>query len=190
MTSPSCLTQLINAGATILVDDTGFVSDDLMSLDNDQSSAVAQILRQHPDGHDASVRPATTMGTYWEGNYSPVSAGHHHPARPVLPTGAGTPDAYVAAFGSDTSQTLTVTGDNTFPLLLAWADPPGQITSQFDVFWFAPGSTDAARLLFQRRRHHQRDHAVRVTGAGHLHTGGRLTGYLSRGQVPEALGRR
>lgn len=134
----SCLTQLINAGATIVMDDTSFVADDLMSQDNDQSSAVAQILAQHPDVMMLSAG-GNNEGTYWEGHYSPVSA-----STALLPplscTNVGNPDAYVAAFGAGTSQTLTVTGYNTFPLLLAWADPPGQITSQFDVFWFAPGS--------------------------------------------------
>ncbi len=132
----SCMTQLINAGATILLDDTSFVADDLMSQNNDQSSAVAQILAQHPEVLMLSSA-GNSEGTYWEGNYAPVSASTTT-LPPLSCTGVGNPDAFVAAFGAGTSQTLIVTGYNTFPLLLAWADPPGQITSQFDVFWYGP----------------------------------------------------
>ena len=136
----SCLTQLIDAGATIVLDDNGFVSDGLMSLDNDQSSAVEQILAVHPSVMILSSA-GNNGGTYWEGNYSPVSAGTT--ALPPLscPSNAGVPDAYVATFGTASSQTLNVTGYTSFPLLLAWADPPGQISSQFDVFWLAAGSS-------------------------------------------------
>jgi hypothetical protein len=134
----SCMTQLINAGATILVDDTGFAADDLMSQDNDQSAAMEQILGQHPTVMSFSSS-GNSNGTYWEGHYSPVSAATTGLPALSCPAGAGTPDAYVATFGTDTSQTLTVMGYNAFPLLLAWADPPDQITSQFDVFYFAAG---------------------------------------------------
>jgi hypothetical protein len=137
----SCMTLLINAGATILLDDTAFPSDDLMSQYTDQSSAIAEILAQHTNVLMLSSA-GNNDGTYWEGSYSPVSISST--ALPVLscPSGSGTPDAYVATFGTATSQTLQVLGSGaSFPLLLAWADPPGQITSQFDVFWFAAGST-------------------------------------------------
>ncbi len=136
----SCLTQLIAAGATIVLDDTGFPGDGVMSQDNDQSSAVSQILSQNPAVMMFSSA-GNSDGTYWEGHYSPVSASTT--ALPPLscPGNSALPDAYVATFGTATSQTLTVSGYTTFPLLLAWADPPGQITSQFDVFWFAAGTT-------------------------------------------------
>jgi hypothetical protein len=136
----SCMTQLINAGATILVDDTGFAADDLMSLDNDQSSAIAQILTQNPAVMNFSSA-GNSNGTYWEGDYSPLSAATTSLPALSCPSGAGIPDAYVAAFGADTSETLTVIGENPFPLLLAWADPPDQLTSHFDVFWFIAGDS-------------------------------------------------
>ncbi|HEY6457482.1 MAG TPA: S8 family serine peptidase [Steroidobacteraceae bacterium] len=138
----SCMTQLINAGATVLVDDTGFAADDLMSLNNDQSTAIAQILSQNP-AVMAFSSAGNSNGTYWEGNYSPVSVATTSLPALSCPSGAGTADTYVAAFGSDTSQTLQVMGDSSFPLLLAWADPPTQLTSHFDVFWFAAGSSTA-----------------------------------------------
>ena len=142
----SCMTQLINAGATILVDDTGFAADDLMSQNNDQSSAIAQIL-----GQNAAVMmfssAGNSNGTYWEGNYSPVSVATTGLPALSCPSGAGIPDAYVATFGSDSSETLNVMADDPFPLLLAWADPPDQLTSHFDVFWFATGSSTALGCL-------------------------------------------
>ena len=44
----SCLSQLIGAGATVVLDDIGFYSDSLLSPDNDESSALAQILSANP----------------------------------------------------------------------------------------------------------------------------------------------
>ncbi len=135
----SCLTQLISAGATIVLDDNGFASDDLMSLDNDESSAVAQILSAHPRVLMLSSA-GNNEGTYWEGNYTPISAATTTLPSLSCPQNAGVPDSYVAGFGGAPTQTLTVIGYASFPLELAWADPPGQLTSHFDVFWFAQGS--------------------------------------------------
>jgi hypothetical protein len=142
----SCMTQLIDAGATILVDDTGFAADDLMSQNNDQSTAIAQILSQNPTVMNFSSA-GNSNGTYWEGHYSPVSAATTGLPALSCPSGAGIPDAYVATFGSDTSETLTVTDYTSFPLLFAWADPPEQLTSHFDVFWFTPGTPTALGCL-------------------------------------------
>lgn len=136
----SCMAQMIGAGATILVDDTGFAADDLMSENNDQSSAIAQILSQNPAVMNLSSA-GNNNGTYWEGNYSPISAATTGLPALSCPTGAAVPDAYVAAFGGGSSETLTVSAGYSFPLLLAWADPPGQLTSHFDVFWFAAGDS-------------------------------------------------
>jgi len=140
----SCMTLLINAGVTILMDDTAIPGDGLMSQNNDQSNAIAAILAQYPNVMLLSSA-GNNDGTYWEGTYLPVSLSSTTLPALTCPSGSGTPDAYVATFGSGTSQTLTVTGNGAnFPLLLAWADPPGQITSRFDVFWFAAGSTTPA----------------------------------------------
>jgi Subtilase family len=136
----SCMSQLINAGATILLDDTAFSSDGVMSQDNDQTSAVAQILAQNPNVLMLSSA-GNNDGSYWEGTYAPVSAATTMLPALFCPGGTALPDAYVATFGSATSQTLTVEGSGAnFPLILAWADPPGQITSQFDVFLISTGS--------------------------------------------------
>lgn len=136
----SCLTQLINAGATIVLDDNLFPNDGLMSQDNDNTSALTQILAQHPTVMMLSAA-GNSDGSYWEGDYAPVSVSTTTLPPLSCPSGSGTPDNYVAAFGTGNSQTLNVSGANTFPLLFAWADPPTQLTSHFDVFWFAAGST-------------------------------------------------
>ncbi len=136
----SCLSQLVSAGAGIVLDDTGFVGDGIMSQNNDQTSAVTQILSQNP-GTLMLTSVGNNDGTYWEGDYAPVSAASTTLPTLSCPGGAGTPDAYVASFGGSSSETLTVQGLTSFPLLLAWADPPGQLTSDFDVFWIAAGAT-------------------------------------------------
>ncbi|HEY1900542.1 MAG TPA: hypothetical protein VGG49_12180, partial [Steroidobacteraceae bacterium] len=104
----SCLTQLINAGATILLDDTGFPGDGLMSQNNDQSSAITQILAQNPAVLMLSSA-GNNDGTYWEGPYAPVGVTGTTPPL-SCPSGSGTPDADVATFGTSasTSQTLNV----------------------------------------------------------------------------------
>ena len=94
-------------------------------------------------------------GTYWEGPYTPVSAATSL-SPPVLPFGAAIPDAYVATFGGATSETLD--GDRwhvSFPLLLAWADPPTQLTSQFDCLLVRERRRHADRLPVHIRRHHR-----------------------------------
>jgi hypothetical protein len=55
----------------------------------------------------------------------------------------------VASFGSgsNSSETLTVLEGSSFPLLLAWADPPTQLTSHFDVYWIAAGATTPTGCL-------------------------------------------
>jgi hypothetical protein len=44
-------------------------------------------------------------------------------------------DNYIAQFGSDTSQVLTMTQPSSAPVAFAWADPPNQNASKFDVYW-------------------------------------------------------
>jgi hypothetical protein len=144
----SCLSQLISAGATVVMDDTAFPSDSLMSQNNDQTSALSQVQSQNP-GVMLFSAAGNNEGTYWEGNYAPVSVTTTTLPSLSCPAGSGTPDAYVASFGSggSSSQTLTVLGESEFPLLLAWGDPQTQLTSRFDVFWIAAGATTPAGCL-------------------------------------------
>lgn len=143
----SCLGQLVGAGATILVDDIIFPGeDDVMSTDSTDAEAVQQFLSQHP-----SVMMFTSAGnytnSYWEGSYAPIGA-----SSPLSCTYGSTTqvDNYYVQF------TLQNQG-GLFPMLLAWADPPGQNASNFDLYWYsgstqlgcasAAGSTDSAIYL-------------------------------------------
>ncbi|HEY2590223.1 MAG TPA: S8 family serine peptidase [Steroidobacteraceae bacterium] len=131
----SCLQQLIGAGATVLLDDVIFLSEDLMSADNTDTQTIETILANNP-----SVALFTTVGnyngSYWEGTYTPVSLASQGLPALTCPLASGTQtDAYVAEFGSSPSEQLTVTQDGKFPVMFAWADPSGANVSRFDVYW-------------------------------------------------------
>ncbi|MEA3178926.1 MAG: hypothetical protein QOI59_2449 [Gammaproteobacteria bacterium] len=131
----SCLSQMVAAGATILVDDIIFPQQDLLSSDSSEVQAVEQLLTQNP-----SVALFTAAGnyngSYWEGSYTPVALASLG-MQPLTCTSGGSTqtDNYIAQFGSDTSQVLTMTQPSSAPVAFAWADPPNQNASKFDVYW-------------------------------------------------------
>jgi len=136
----SCLTQLITAGATVLLDDMTFPPQDLMSSEGSYPQAVATLLSQNPNVAMFTAA-GNAEGSYWEGAYAPVpvaSAG----LQPLSCTANGTTqvDNFVAAFGGGNSELLTDSDSADFPLLLAWADPYGQNASNFDLYLFSNGS--------------------------------------------------
>jgi hypothetical protein len=143
----SCLGQLISAGATILVDDVVFSQSDLMSSDSPDAQAVEQILTQNP-----AVALFTAVGnyngSYWEGQYAPVSLSSLGMSPLTCPSnGATQTDYYAAEFKGGPNQVLTVSQSSSVPLILAWADPPNQNASKFDVYWFASvGNTQVGCL--------------------------------------------
>ena len=131
----SCLSQLIAAGVTILVDDLIFPQQDLLSSDSSAVQAVAQILAQNP-----SVTLFTAQGnyngSYWEGDYSPVALSSVGLPPLTCPSGGVTQtDYYVAQFDGAPSQLLTVMQSSRIPVAFAWADPPDHNASKFDVYW-------------------------------------------------------
>ena len=131
----SCLSQMVAAGATILVDDIIFAQQDLLSSDSSEVQAVEQILTQNP-----SVALFTAAGnyngSYWEGDYSPVALSSLGLPPLTCPSGGATQtDYYVAQFGGDPSQLLTLQQATGVPITFAWADPPNQNASKFDVYW-------------------------------------------------------
>jgi hypothetical protein len=136
----SCLTQLIAAGATILVDDINFPPQDLMSSDGSYPQAVDTILQQNPNVVLFTVT-GNANGSYWEGAYTPVpvaSAG----LQPLRCGTSGTAqvDNYVAQFSGNDNESLSVTEQNLYPLVLAWADPYGQNASNFDLYLYSAGT--------------------------------------------------
>ena len=141
----SCLGALIGAGASILVDDVVFTTEDLISSDSSDVQAIEQILTQNP--RVALFTAAGNYnGSYWEGNYSPVAVSSVSAlgvAALTCPSGGSTQiDNYVSDMGGTPGQILTVSGSSVYPLVLSWADPPGHNASKFDVYWMgASGST-------------------------------------------------
>lgn len=123
----SCLSQMIAAGASILVDDVIFPQQDLLSSDSSEVQAVEQLLTQNP-----SVVLFTAAGnyngSYWEGPYAPVALSS------PLTCGTQT-DNYAAQFDGDPNEVLTMSQPTAVPVAFAWADPPNQNSSHFDLIW-------------------------------------------------------
>jgi hypothetical protein len=130
----SCLTQLINAGASILVDDIIFLQPDLMSSESTSAQAIEQILAQHPNVMIFTAA-GNYNGSYWEGAYAPVALGSA-----LTCQGNGQVDRYATTFNGSPSETLTVTQSSSFMAALAWSDPAGHNTSNFDIYWTGPTS--------------------------------------------------
>ena len=127
----SCLSQMVSAGATILVDDIIFPQQDLLSSDSSEVQAVEQLLAQNP-----SVALFTAAGnyngSYWEGSYSPVALS----SLGLTPLTCGTQtDNYVAQFSGDPTDVLTMSQPSNVPVAFSWADPPNQNSSKFDLIW-------------------------------------------------------
>jgi hypothetical protein len=131
----SCLSQLIAAGATILVDDLIFPEQDLLSSDSSAVQAIGHLLAQQPTVALFTAQ-GNYNGSYWEGNYSPVALSSL--GRPPLTcpsNGVTQTDYYVSEFDGAPSQLLTVLQSSSTPFAFAWADPPGHNASKFDVYW-------------------------------------------------------
>ena len=131
----SCLQQLANAGATILVDDLVFSEQDLMASNSSDVQAIEQILTQNPNVA-LFTAAGNYNGSYWEGQFSPVSLSALGLAALSCPSGTTTQtDNYVAQFDGNPSQLLRVTQSSYVPITFAWADPSGHSASDFDVYW-------------------------------------------------------
>jgi hypothetical protein len=131
----SCLSQLIAAGASILVDDLIFPQQDLLSSDSSAVQAIGQLLAENPTVTLFTAQ-GNYNGSYWEGNYAPVALSSLGLPPLTCPSnGATQTDYYVSEFDGDPSQLLTVTQSSRIPLAFAWADPPDHNASKFDVYW-------------------------------------------------------
>ncbi len=127
----SCLSQMIAAGASILVDDIIFPQQDLLSSDSPEVQAVEQLLAQNP-AVVLFTAAGNYNGSYWEGPYSPVALS----ALGLSPMTCGTQtDNFVAQFDGDPNELLTMTQPSAVPVAFAWADPPNQNSSHFDLIW-------------------------------------------------------
>jgi hypothetical protein len=139
----SCLGKLIDAGVTILVDDLIFPQQDLLSADSSGVQAIEQLLAANPQVMMFTAG-GNYNGSYWEGNYSPVSVA----SLGIGSAGTGTPlscttgsstqtDNYVTRFDSmGAANQLTVVQAQSVPIAFTWGDPPDQNASHYDVYWF------------------------------------------------------
>jgi len=146
----SCLSQMVAAGATILVDDIIFPQQDLLSSDSSEVQAIEQLLTQNP-GVALFTAAGNYNGSYWEGNYSPVALSSLGLPPLTCPSGGVTQtDYYVAQFDGDPSQLLTVEQPSSIPVAFAWADPPNQNLSKFDVYWVDSADSTQSGCLAAR----------------------------------------
>jgi hypothetical protein len=131
----SCLSQLIAAGATILVDDLIFPQQDLLSSDSSAVQAIEQVLSKNP-AVALFTAQGNYNGSYWEGNYSPVALSSLGLPPLTCPSNGSTQtDYYVSEFGGGPGQLLSVAQSAHIPVAFAWADPPDHNASKFDVYW-------------------------------------------------------
>jgi hypothetical protein len=159
----SCLSQMIAAGATILVDDIIFPQQDLLSTDSSEVQAVEQLLTQNP-----SVVLFTAAGnyngSYWEGDYAPVALSTL--GLQPLACGAQT-DNYVAQFDGDPNEVLTMAQPANVPVAFSWADPPNQNSSQFDLIWIDTASNVQGCLSAASATDNLISQGVAFTGASY-----------------------
>jgi hypothetical protein len=130
----SCLSQLVAAGAAILVDDIIFPDQDLLASNSTQVQGIEQLLAANP-----AVALFTAVGnyngSYWEGDYTPVALSSLGLPALTCPATGGQTDSYVAQFAGSAGQKLTVSQSSSIPIAFAWSDPPDQNASRFDVYW-------------------------------------------------------
>jgi hypothetical protein len=130
----NCVSSLVAAGATILVDDLGYPGEDLMSSQNFVTTGVQNTLTPHPNVALFTVT-ANMNETYWEGAYAPVpmSSVPGFGSSLTCPSN-GQVDTYLESFNGQYWQVLTVKVTKTYEGLLQWADPYDQNVSNFDVY--------------------------------------------------------
>jgi Subtilase family len=131
----ACLQQFANAGAKVMVDDVLFLDQDPMSANGTDTQAIGQFLAGNPDVA-LFTSGGNDNGSYWEGSYAPVPVSSQN-LSPLSCPGSPRVDNFVHQFGAGMSQILTNTTSSAIsvPLTFAWADPPGQNASNFDILW-------------------------------------------------------
>jgi Subtilase family len=141
-----CLMQLIAAGATIIVDDLAYPTEDLMTSNSDFELGVQGILAQN-----ANVALFTVSenynGSYWEGPYQPLLISSTISGASSFTCSAnGQVDSYLLSFSGQIGQILTVNQAGTYNFLLQWADPYGANVSNFDLY-YVNATTNASGCL-------------------------------------------
>jgi hypothetical protein len=132
----ACLQQFVKAGASVMVDDFMFLDQDPMSSGGTDVQALSQFLAQNPNVA-LFTSAGNANGSYWEGLYTPVAATSPTTPSPLSCHGSSQIDNFVNQFAGGASQILTITPSSgiSVPVTFAWADPAGQNTSNFDLYW-------------------------------------------------------
>ena len=141
-----CLSRLINAGANVLLDDMIFTTLDPMSSDSTYTQSIEQVLSQHA-GVLVLTAAGNYNGSYWEGQFAPVSLASQGLAAMKCPGAVAQTDQYVAEFSGSASEVLTVDQPDSFEVMLTWADPYGQNASNFDLYWKSASDPSADGCL-------------------------------------------
>lgn len=130
----NCVSSLVAAGATVLVDDLGYPTEDLMSSQSMIATSVQNTLTQNP-GVALFTVTDNMNNTYWEGPYAPVPMSSVPGFGSSLTCPAnGQVDTYLESFNGQYLQMLTVNLTKNYDGVLQWADPFQQNASNFDVY--------------------------------------------------------
>jgi hypothetical protein len=129
----NCLQQFVNLGASVVVDDILFLDQDPLTANSADVQAIGQFLTNNPNVAMFTAA-GNDNGSYWEGHYAPVALTS---LGTITCANSSQVDNYAQRFQSAASQVLT---NNTasvisVPLTFAWADPPANNASNFDVYW-------------------------------------------------------
>jgi len=135
-----CLSQLIAAGASILVDDLAFFPEDLLSSNSETATAVQNVLSANPNVALFSVTE-NFNGSYWEGAYTPMAAsaaGVGVTSLQCTDTSTNTTqtDNYIESFGSVGYAQLTASASDGYPAIFQWGDPFNENASNFDLYLY------------------------------------------------------
>jgi len=131
----ACLQQFVQAGATVMVDDILFFDQDPMSSNGTDAAALQQFLAQNPNVA-LFTAGGNDNGSYWEGTYTPVAVSSLGIANITCP-GSTQVDTYVNQFSPNADEILSITTSYAIsvPVTVAWSDPPGTNSSNFDIYW-------------------------------------------------------
>ena len=126
----ACVQNLIAAGATVIADDISYSGEDVMSTQGVVTQAIASLLNSNSNVMLFSAAANNALG-YWQGSYNPVRY-----------SGAtlgcnGQTDNYLQSWGPGliTNQ-LTVRANPSPEVELAWANPAGNDSSNYDLYAF------------------------------------------------------
>jgi len=126
----TCVNSLISHGATLIVDDLAWPTEDMMAASSVIAVGVQNAVSANPMA--AFFTSAGNFnGAYWEGTYQPVSLSSL--GAPSFTCNAQT-DNYIESFAGHNLLGMGISGTATDTLLMQWADPWNGNLSNFDLY--------------------------------------------------------